>query len=141
MEKHNKFWAWTIFPITVGAMMISFGLKPCRNDVPYKTFLYLQYLLLCFGFFVDPELGFRVPKWVCSIIVIVSQLIMFLFAEKVRFLIARQPDTELSDFLTNVVLKGGVFIGLAQLAFLIFSAIQVRSKMITFVIAFAPTHF
>ncbi|GMH88119.1 hypothetical protein TL16_g11064 [Triparma laevis f. inornata] len=54
---------------------------------------------------------------------------MLLFAEKVRFLIARQPDTELSDFLTNVVLKGGVFIGLAQLAFLIFSAIQCEGEV------------
>ncbi|GMH88692.1 hypothetical protein TrST_g13661 [Triparma strigata] len=54
---------------------------------------------------------------------------MLLFAEKVRSCIARQPDQELSDFLTEVVLKGGVFIGLAQLAFLIFRAIQCKGEV------------
>ena len=50
--------------------------------------------------------------------------ILFWFSRRVRSKIATLADKDLHDFLTQIVLKEGVFFGLAQLGFLMFSSIQ-----------------
>ncbi|GMI10466.1 hypothetical protein TrVE_jg3991 [Triparma verrucosa] len=54
---------------------------------------------------------------------------LFYLSFRVRRRIARLSDKDLNDLLTHVVLKGGVLITMAQLAFLVFSSVQCESEM------------
>lgn len=51
-------------------------------------------------------------------------LALLKFGKKLRSRIARLPDEDLSNFLTNDVFFGGMIIGLGQLTFLMFASIQ-----------------
>ena len=154
VDKFEKFWALTILPTTLGAMVLSFVLKPKREDWRYKLMLYLQYSLFglvgsCIALFRGTKsvtyLGFRFMVWVA----------LFYLSFRVRRRIARLSDKDLNDLLTHVVLKGGgerrlkmqeggdnfslssllaytlvaVLITMAQLAFLVFSSVQCESEI------------
>lgn len=47
-EKIYKFWTWVTLPISVTAMSTSFVLKPRREDLPYKIFLYVQFFVFAY---------------------------------------------------------------------------------------------
>lgn len=128
LKKFEEFWCWTINPLTVGAMVISFGLKPKRSDLKYTALLYFQY--------ISCTLSTAATAWSFfshSLLVLISvfsfYIALLLFAEHVRALLAKKPKEELSFFLTQVVIKEGVFIGLAQLGFLIFLRFSVRASL------------
>ena len=125
-----KFYAWILLPICITVQAISFLLKPRRTDFAYKTFLYLQYFL----FIIVPEIltmaGFSWEQH--SVLVSFSRCLIWLgllsFAMQVRARVARLCDEDLSDFLSMSVVRGGLFVGSAQLAFLAFSSVQCRSE-------------
>lgn len=113
-------------PIAVTAMAISFGLKVRCEDWKFKTFLISQYILLTFVSLILYVVGRKFDSG--SILVpCINAIILagiLVFALSVRSRIASLPEEELSFFITTDVVKGGVFIGLAQLAFLMFGSIQ-----------------
>ena len=88
-------------------------MQPRRNDKLYKTTLYFQYAI--YGLLINIiELFFSRRSFLEVVGSLVGWISLLLFAEKVRFWMALKPDEELSTILTNVVLKGGMFIGLGQ---------------------------
>jgi hypothetical protein len=88
-------------------------LQPRRNDKLYKTTLYFQYAI--YGLLINIiELFFSRRSFLEVVGYLVVWITLLLFAEKVRSWMALKPDEELSTILTNVVLKGGMFIGLGQ---------------------------
>ena len=85
-------------------------LQPRRNDRFYLTFFYFQFGLHCFGWI------FQNREHILDCVLLVAlQITLLLFAIKVRRRMARKSDVELSDILTERVLKGGL-IGLAQVS-------------------------
>ncbi|GMH79050.1 hypothetical protein TrLO_g7737 [Triparma laevis f. longispina] len=127
LEKLHDFWIWIMLPISVSAMGISFALKPRREDRPYKVFLYAQYFILTYFaeflglFWTPPNTSIIVEK---SIECLVVYPALFMLGMKSRSRIAKLTDKDLSRFLTNDVVMGGVIIGLGQLTFLMFASIQ-----------------
>lgn len=98
--------------------------QPRRNDWQYKCFLYTQFFIFC----VALILPYRSNKPIlCSILA--AEVPMFFVAKKFREIFARKPDEELSDILTRVVLKESLFVGTAQLLFLVSGTIQCEGKV------------
>ncbi|GMI13078.1 hypothetical protein TrLO_g1890 [Triparma laevis f. longispina] len=123
-EKFDKFWKWTILPITFTTMFISFSLKPRRTDLRYKLFLGMQYFICAFSPEVVPLIiGYEksVLKMVAKCVVWV---LLFFLGWRIRRYIASLRDEDLSVFLTEYFFKGVLIIGLSQLTFLIFTSIQ-----------------
>ena len=114
LEKFFKFWLFTIMPIAIGAMAVSFLLKPRRNDRQYKTFLYFQYLAIVLSLFTCVLQ--QTNSFIGPILLSLLAICLLLFAEKVRNNMAQKSDVELSEHLIEVVLKGTVFIGLGQVS-------------------------
>ena len=88
-------------------------MQPRRNDKLYKMILYIQYAI--FGLLINIfELASSRRSFLKFFGYLFGWITILLFAEKVRSRMASKPDDELSTILTNVVLKGGMFIGLGQ---------------------------
>ncbi|GMI05766.1 hypothetical protein TrVE_jg12803 [Triparma verrucosa] len=125
-EKVYKFWGVIILPMSTTAMAISFALKPRRNGWKYKTLLLLQYALFTFV----PEFLAIVGDDFATRQVIMSsgRSLFYLAFLKVGMMsrshMANLSDEDLSKFLTNDVIMGGVLMGLGQLAFLMFGSVQ-----------------
>ncbi|GMH78321.1 hypothetical protein TL16_g07754 [Triparma laevis f. inornata] len=106
-------------------MAISFCLKPRREDRLYKTLLYTQFvtytLVSEFLYVVGNSFDRVIARAIASG---AFYLLLLKFGIKSRSHFAKLPDKELSHFLTNDVIMGGVIIGLGQLAFLMFGSIQ-----------------
>ncbi|GMH73979.1 hypothetical protein TL16_g06338 [Triparma laevis f. inornata] len=111
-------------------MSISFALKPRREDTQYKIFLYAQYTIFAFVTEVLGVVGREKTPMV--ILRACAQALVWWFmlyiAMKARERIANLPDSELSHFLTNGMMKGGLLIGLGQLIFLTFASIQCKAN-------------
>ena len=126
----TKFYTVIILPLGVTTLALSFALKPRRTDFAYRTFLTLQYFLfsigsetlaMCgYGWRIEDSLDFfiRCPFWLA-----ISPLLWFM-----RQKIAELEDDKLSDFLSMNVVKGGLLVGLGQLAFLMFSSVQCENE-------------
>ena len=125
-EKVYKFWKWIIAPMAVTAVGISFALKPRREDWAYKVFLVLQYVLFTFVSEILAVVGydFSTSQIIESSVKSLVWLAFLKFGLKSRSHIAKLSDADLSKFLTNDVIKGGMLVGLAQLTFLMFASIQ-----------------
>ncbi|GMH95309.1 hypothetical protein TL16_g13124 [Triparma laevis f. inornata] len=125
-EKIRKFCVWIEVPITVTAMSISFTLKPRREDRLYKIFLYVQYFAYTF---VSTFLGvvgnnFEARTTAEACVRSLFWLALLKLGMVFRSSIANLPVKELSNFLINDVVMGGMIIGLGQLALLTFASIQ-----------------
>lgn len=108
-------------------MSISFVLKPRRNDRRYNFFLYFQYFIFAYISTFLSLVGrkFTPEAIITTILYCILWYLIFIFAYKSREYIANHDsDKELSYFLTNDVMVGGVIIVLGQLAFLAFPSIQ-----------------
>mmetsp|Transcript_9626 Transcript_9626/g.17488 ORF Transcript_9626/g.17488 Transcript_9626/m.17488 type:complete len:986 (+) Transcript_9626:120-3077(+) len=121
-EKVYEFWSWIILSISVLAMAISFFLKPRREDLRYKIFLYFQYF--GFAFISDFLAAVGDKKAINSFLRCLAWFALFLLGMRCRSHVAKLTDEDLSKFLSKDVIRGGVLIGLAQLVFLMFGSIQ-----------------
>lgn len=129
-EKISEFWFYIVLPISCMAMGISFFLKPKREDRPYKNFLYAQYIVM---FFVSEFLAivgydFEASEIVRACLKSSLYLALLKLLMSSRSAAAKLSDKELSNFLTNNVVMGGVVIGLGQVAFLMFASIQCENS-------------
>ncbi|GMI08900.1 hypothetical protein TrVE_jg2098 [Triparma verrucosa] len=109
-------------------MAISFLLKPRRNGWKYKAILYTQYFI--YGYLKD-IVYLAASRDLFPVFFIVKAMIwivLLIFGQRVRSGVADLPGAKMSHYLTHVVLKGGFFVGLAQLSFLIFSSIQCEAE-------------
>ncbi|GMH85340.1 hypothetical protein TrST_g846 [Triparma strigata] len=129
-EIYNEYYWLLSLPTCCAAMAISFFLKPRRTDLGYRAFLFAQYFILTACQHVAYMIGsgwglrraiLRTPIWV-------GEVALLVLALRVRLEVAKLSDTDLSSFLSLTVLKGGVLVGLGQLVFLAFSAIQCLSE-------------
>eukprot|EP00519_Triparma_laevis_P013418 CAMPEP_0182490718 /NCGR_PEP_ID=MMETSP1321-20130603/474_1 /TAXON_ID=91990 /ORGANISM="Bolidomonas sp., Strain RCC1657" /LENGTH=1006 /DNA_ID=CAMNT_0024692943 /DNA_START=67 /DNA_END=3084 /DNA_ORIENTATION=- len=111
-----EFWMPTLLPQTLGAVLISWVLKPRRSDWYYKAFLYLQYFAYCstfiFGILAKDDWVFTL----CAAVIIQGGILKLL--EKLRRTIASLADDELSEYLKHTVLKYGLIVGMGQLLFI-----------------------
>ena len=125
-EKIYDYWMWIILPLPITAIGVSFCLKPRRDDLPYRIFLYLQYFVYAYvsQFLRLIGLHFSTLAIVQSILQCVFYYFLLKFGMKCRSHIAKLSNEELSAFLTQDVVLGGIIIGLGQLAFLMFPTIQ-----------------
>ena len=125
-KKLSNFWVWIFLPLASTAMAISIMLKPRREDFWYKIFLMTQYILFAFVSEVLALIGddFHVNQAMMGLGRSLVWAALFSGGMKIRSQAASLCEAELSDFLTNHVIKGGVFIGLGQLTFLMFASIQ-----------------
>ncbi|GMI09881.1 hypothetical protein TrVE_jg13446 [Triparma verrucosa] len=125
-EKVYKFWTATILPMSASAMAISFALKPRREDRAYKAFLVIQYVLFTFVSEILAVVGqdFAKSQIIQSSVLCTLYLALLKFGLKCRPHVAQLSDEDLSKFLANDVIFGGMIIGLGQLAFLMFASIQ-----------------
>ncbi|GMH82038.1 hypothetical protein TrST_g3249 [Triparma strigata] len=126
-EKVENFWSWTLAPMTVGTLGISIFLKPRRKDVLYMSLLYLQCAIYLFSD-IAVKIAIQEVEALFVVFFLTIRIIFLLFFLRVRRRIGRLNDKELSDFLSLKVLKDGLFMGLAQLGFLTFSAIQCEAE-------------
>ena len=129
-ETIAEFYAYVLIPICTTVQIISFLLKPRREDFAYKAFLYLQYVLFTVVSEILTMVGNNWDQnqviqgsvqsliWLCLLPVFMH----------VRAGVAGFSDKDLSDFLSMSVIKGGLFVGLAQLTFLAFSSVQCQSE-------------
>ena len=129
-ETITKFYAWVIKPFCYTTMAISLLLKPRRNNFAYKAFLYSQYVLFTIG---SELLTIAGHKWKQDGIIIgalwaIFWLCLLLFAMRVRARVARLSDQALSKFLSKSLVRGGLIVGLGQLAFLALSSLQCYSE-------------
>ena len=129
-ESLPYFYSWIVKPLSYTAMAISFTLKPRREDYAYKCILHLQYGLLTVGSQVCYVLGTdqRQEKIISSIMYIFGWLILYPICLRVRSSISKLSDDDLTEFLSMIVLKEGLIVGMAQLAFLAFSSLQCSSE-------------
>ena len=130
-EKILKFWTWIIYPMSVAAMVISFGLKPRRDDLPYKIFLFLQYFIFTYVSQFSSLVGQNLETDAIIQSTLQASLLWPLLLAagmKCRSHIAHLSDEDLSKFLTNDVIMKGMLVGLGQLAFLMFASIQCDGK-------------
>ncbi|GMI02040.1 hypothetical protein TrVE_jg672 [Triparma verrucosa] len=125
-EKVNKFWTTIILPISATAMAISFALKPRREDRAYQLFLVLQYVLFTFvsEFLLVVGDDFAMSQIIVSSVRSFCWLALLKLGLKSRSHIAKLSDEDLTKFLTNDVIFGGMLVGLGQSAFLMFASIQ-----------------
>ncbi|GMH91599.1 hypothetical protein TL16_g12100 [Triparma laevis f. inornata] len=123
-KKFEEFWDLTLAPLSFGAMAISFLLKPRRNGWKYKAILYTQYFIYGYGKDIVYLAASRDLFPVFLIVKAMIWIVLLIFGQRVRSGVADLPGAKMSHYLTHVVLKGGFFVGLAQLSFLIFSSIQ-----------------
>eukprot|EP00519_Triparma_laevis_P003774 CAMPEP_0182497326 /NCGR_PEP_ID=MMETSP1321-20130603/5827_1 /TAXON_ID=91990 /ORGANISM="Bolidomonas sp., Strain RCC1657" /LENGTH=114 /DNA_ID=CAMNT_0024701169 /DNA_START=185 /DNA_END=526 /DNA_ORIENTATION=+ len=112
------------------AMAISFVLKPRRQDRAYNSFLVLQYVLLSFvsEFLAIVGADFATGQIIRATLRSPLWLALLKLGVKFRSHAANLSDDDLSKFLTNDVIFGGVLVGLGQLAFLMFGSIQCDGK-------------
>lgn len=111
MVKFEKFWSWTILPLTSGALMMRFVIKPRRRDWGYRGFLMGQLGVYTVSRVLHKHSGlFEAPVLVVKVGLFGAT---FFLAERVRNRLASLPDEELHRFLTKVVLKDGMLVGLA----------------------------
>ncbi|GMI46432.1 hypothetical protein TrCOL_g1227 [Triparma columacea] len=130
----HDFWMWITIPISVTAMGISFCLKPRREDLPYKVFIYIQFIVYAvmsqlfsinFGPWKQDGAVTTRKEFVASCLQLcLLWPLLFALGMKVRSRIAKLPDEDLSKFLTNDVIMIGMFVGLGQITFLMLGAIQ-----------------
>ena len=113
-------------------MAISFALKPRREDRAYKAFLVIQYVLFTFVSEILAVVGqdFAKSKTISSSASSLLYLALLKFGLKCRPHVAQLSDEDLSKFLANDVIFGGMIIGLGQLAFLMFASIQCDGKAV-----------
>ncbi|GMH47155.1 hypothetical protein TrVE_jg3053 [Triparma verrucosa] len=125
-EKVSVFWIWITLPIAISAMSISFVLKPKREDRAYKVALLFQYVLFSFVSEFLSVVGhdFAKIRIIMSCVKALFWLISLKIGMKVRSHVASLSDEDLSNFLMNDVIFGGMLVGLAQLAFIMFGSIQ-----------------
>ncbi|GMH62352.1 hypothetical protein TrST_g13759 [Triparma strigata] len=124
--KALRFWMWIILPLSTTAMAISFVLKPRRKDWAYKVSLVLQYVMFAFVSEYFYLVGHDFAKST-SILASVRSLVwlaLLKFGLMCRNHIATLSDEDLSNFLANDVVFGGMIIGSGQCAFLMFASIQ-----------------
>ena len=126
-EKVDKFWSWTLLPISIMAIALSFGLKPRREDWKYKSLLYFQCLFFLFADRIA-RLCFGTLTWYQGLYILIGAALMLL-GLKIRSNLAGLPDAEVSEFLTNTLIKEGLLMGLGQLSLLIFSSIQCEGDL------------
>ena len=125
-----------IMPICATAMCLSLAMKPRRTDAAYVTVLRAQYLLLSVGsniLNVAGTVSTVGPKEGQSIIILslvrsVAFVLILPVMLAFRSRIACLSDADLSGYISMSVIKGGIVIGLAQLAFLALSSIQCNSE-------------
>ena len=115
-KKYNDFYSNLFLPTCTTATAISFYLKPRRTDMMYKVFLYSQYFIITFVGELCVMWGFN---WDLSVVwkripICIIWVLLFLLTLELRAKTARLPDSELSEFLTISVLKGGILVGLGQ---------------------------
>ena len=110
-------------------MAISFALKPRRTDFRYMAFLYFQYGLFAIGSNVLFMAGHNWDgdKVTEASIRCLIYTVPIVFALGCRLVAAKNSDQHLSDILTESVIRDGLVVGLGQLAFLVFAAIQCES--------------
>ncbi|GMH75834.1 hypothetical protein TrLO_g15657 [Triparma laevis f. longispina] len=125
----RDFWLYIMAPLCLTAMNISFVLKPRRRDLKYRVFLISQYVI--FTFF-GPILSvisnsYSADSLMWSGVFLVPAPIMLYVGLWFRNLVAELSDEDLDRFITQDVVRGGVFVGLGQLVFLIFSCLQCYS--------------
>ncbi|GMH98819.1 hypothetical protein TrST_g13130 [Triparma strigata] len=125
-EKVYQFWGKIIIPMSFTAMGISFALKPRREDRTYKIFLVLQFVLFSFvmEFLAAYGADFATSEILKLILRSLFWLALLKLGMKSRSHIAKLSDEDLSKFLTNDVIFGGMLVGLGQLTFLMFASIQ-----------------
>lgn len=123
-EKIRKFWVWIEVPITVTAMSISFTLKPRREDRLYKIFLYYFAYTFVSTFLGVVGNNFEARTTAEACVRSLFWLALLKLGMVFRSSIANLPVKELSNFLINDVVMGGMIIGLGQLALLAFASIQ-----------------
>ena len=129
-EKVWNFWGFIVWPMATSSMGISFALKPRRKDWTYKVFLVLQYVQFTFvsDFLITVGGDFATRQIIKSSVRSVFWLALLKFGMVIRSHIAKLSDEDLSKFLTEDVIMGGVLVGLGQLAFLMFASIQCDGK-------------
>mmetsp|Transcript_6008 Transcript_6008/g.10929 ORF Transcript_6008/g.10929 Transcript_6008/m.10929 type:complete len:593 (+) Transcript_6008:803-2581(+) len=104
-------------------------LSPIARDLKYRVFLISQYVIFtvfCPIFSVICN-SYSAGSLMWSGIFLVPALIMLYVGLWFRNLVAELSDEDLDRFITQDVVKGGVFVGLGQLIFLIFSCLQCYS--------------
>ena len=125
-----KFYAWILLPVCVTAQVISFLLKPRREDSFYKAFLYTQYFLFTV---VSEILSVVGDNWEQHCVFIGSlRSLLWLGLLPVwmciRARVARLSDEELSHFFSVSIVRDSLVVGLGQLTFLTFSSVQCQSE-------------
>ncbi|GMH90124.1 hypothetical protein TrVE_jg3457 [Triparma verrucosa] len=112
--------------MAVTAMAISFALKPRREDRAHTIFLVLQFVVFSFVTEFLNVVGedFATSQIIMSSFRSLCWLALLKLGLKFRTNVAKLSDEDLSKFLTNDVILGGMFVGLGQLAFLMFASIQ-----------------
>ena len=125
-----QFYPYTILPLSVLTICISFLLKPRRNTIAYKAVLYMQYFIFTLGSELFDAIGY---KWersetIASLSFSASWLCCLPIMWRVRARIAKLSDDDLSKYLSNYVIGGGLVVGLGQLTFLALSTLQCESE-------------
>ncbi|GMH66283.1 hypothetical protein TrLO_g3237 [Triparma laevis f. longispina] len=134
-QKFDEFWSWVILPITLGAMAISFVLKPCRNTWSYLTILFVQYFIYGFsGTAAYIYLGKPISTAMIVLRSVVNLLLLILaliIRAKISHLQGKLENKKdrLTEFLSVTMIRDGLFSGLGQLAFVIFAAIQCENRV------------
>ncbi|GMH66597.1 hypothetical protein TrST_g749 [Triparma strigata] len=125
----RDFWLYVMAPLCLTATNISFVLKPRRRDLKYRVFLISQYVIFTFfcPIFSVISNSYSAGSLMWSGFFLVPALIMLYVGLWFRNLVAELSDEDLDRFITQDVVKGGVFVGLGQLVFLIFSCLQCYS--------------
>jgi len=102
---------------------MSFALKPLRNDAKYLSCLCFQYVIYSISITIKFYNYF--DKSVLTLcIVALTMTVVGLVLFKARSYSKKFSVTYISEKLTRVVVKDGYLIGLAELGFLSFSAVQ-----------------
>ena len=127
---YSTSYSLAVLPIALTGLVLQFALKPRKNDLGYKLFLKLQYFIFSVG---SEMLYMTGCDWERSHVFIslarcLLWVAVFPVFAKIRSNIARLSDSDLSSFLSMSVVKGGLIVGLSQLAFLTTSSIQVRPE-------------
>ena len=126
-SNHPRTCSWTLLPINIGSMGISIFLKPRQNKRRYKTILVLQCIMFLFA---DRILRLYYSRITilefCLFTAIPTPLLVWVMAQRKR--IGKLEDKELSQFLTQKVVKQSMLIGLAEISFLMFSSVQCANR-------------
>ena len=125
---YTQYYAFMLLPMAGTALACSFALKPRRIDFAYKTFLYIQYGLSTVASELFNVLGLGSVFF--SSLRCVVWVITFLIAKRLRDKIADLPNSDLSEYISIGVLKGGIVVGLSQLIFIVFGSVRCEAEAI-----------